>query len=231
MSRLYYFRMSRGGNKKNCECEENLEACGRCNVDPTLPSCNQKEDNVVELRVKLQKQRQDHVVALRGKSEEISVKDKEIASLKAEVDILRLITADNDGLRQELQNEKVTNTELQTEVCDVNEKLNQLGTISRDYEASLNQVAKLTAERDAIREDREKYYEEARRLNEYTVELKKQLDNRQRTNAELQQSLLTLGHEVCNGLMLYVVDVVVVLVVNTGGGGGRRRGVCSILAF
>ena len=219
---------------------ENLEVCCGCNVDLTVPPCNQKEENLVELRVKLQKQRQDHVVALRGKSEEISVKDKEIASLKAEVDRLRLITADNDGLRQELQtvynslqNQKNTNTELQTELCDVNEKLNQLGTISRDYEASLNQMAKLTAERDAIREDREKCYEEARRLNEYTVELKKQLDNRQRTNAELQQSLLTLGHEVCNGLMLYVVDVVVVVVVVvvTGGGGGRRRGVCSILAF
>ena len=197
MSRLYYFRMSRGVNSKNCECEENPGVCGGCNVDLTVPSCNQKEENVVELRVKLQKQRQDHVIALRGKSEEIRVKDKEIASLKAEVDILRLITADNDGLRQELQNEKVTNTELQTELCDINEKLNQHGTLRRDYEASINQVAKLTAERDAIREDREKYYEEGRRLNEYTLELKKQLDNNLRTNAELQQSILTLGHEVC----------------------------------
>ena len=209
----YYLRMSRGVNSKTCECEENLEVCGGCNVEITAPPCNQKEENVVELRVKLQKQRQDHVVALRGKSEEISVKDKEIASLKAEVDRLRLITADNDGLRQELQtvknflqNEKDTNTELQTEVCDVNEKLNQLGTISRDYEASLNQVAKLTAERDAIREDREKYYEEARRLNDYTVELKKHLDNRQRTNAELQQSILALGHEVCTR-RIYILDL------------------------
>ena len=183
---VFSIRMSKDViSTRTCDAEENAEATGASTTEAS-ESCNQKTENFAELRVKLDKQKQDHVIAMRCKSKEIGIKDNEIASLKTEIEQLKV---SRDAAQE-------NNQELQTEVCNLNEKLNQDSTLRRDYDASLNQLAKLAAERDSLREDRERFSEEVRRLEEYVEEKEKQLGNKQTLIEHLQNTVLNLGYEV-----------------------------------
>ena len=187
---VFSIRMSKDViSTRTCDAEENTEATGASTTEAS-ESCNQKTEYYAELRVKLDKQKQDHVIAMRCKSKEISIKDNEIASLKTQIEQLKV--SRDAAVRQEQEN----NQELQTEVCNLNEKLNQDSTLRRDYDASLNQLAKLAAERDSLREDRERFSEEVRRLEEYVEEKEKQLGNKQTLIEHLQNTVLNLGYEV-----------------------------------
>ena len=207
--------MSREKHLTNRSSEaENTYASSTQTSAPSVQS-DQKKDTSDELRVKLEKQRQDHIVALQGKNEELDAKQKEIATLKDENYKLKALNSaallEKDELQaenRELQLDRESKHELQTAVCDLNEKLNRKSTLDRDYEASLNKIIKLTAERDTLREDREEQFEKARRFQEQVEDQAKILDNERKKNEALQYSVLNFIYKVTfvfirNSLKIY----------------------------
>ena len=156
-----------------------------------------------DLHLKLEKQKQDHFIALQGKAHEICAKDNEIALLKDEIVKLESrksitdernnqLEAENNALRQERE----TNAQLQSEVCDLNKKLNDLSALRRDYEAAVDTTTRISAERDIQREAREKLFEESRRLQEQFEEQTKRLDFERERLGAYHNSILNLGFEV-----------------------------------
>lgn len=186
---------------RSSEAENTYASCTQ--TSSTSVQRDQKKDSSDELRVRLEKQRQDHIVALQGKNEELTAKQNEIAKLKDENYKLKAlnsaVTLEKDELQAEnkaLLLDRERKHELQTEVCDLNEKLNKKSALDRDYEACLNKICKLTAERDTLREDREEQYEKARRFKEQVEDQAKVLDNERKKNEALQSSLLNFIHEI-----------------------------------
>lgn len=196
--------MSREEHLKNRKSEaENAITSGTPKYATGVQS-DKKKDSSEELHVKLEKQRQDHIVALQGKNEELAAKLTEIATLKDENYKLKAsnsaITLDKDQLQAEnkaLRHDRESKHELQKEICDLNEKLNKKSPLERDYEACLNKICKLTAERDILREDREEQFEKARRFQEQVEDQAKVLDNERKKNEALQNSVLNFISEVC----------------------------------
>lgn len=131
--------------------------------------------NYEELRLKLEKQKQDHFIALQDKNNELRAKDEEISNLRRE---------------------RADKLELQKEVCDLNERLNNLSPLQRDYEASIKQIARLSAELDTIRHDREDYAEQSRRLKEQVDEHAHTIDNERRRSEVIHASLWGYAYEI-----------------------------------
>lgn len=169
-----------------------VRSSGAENVDASRDrAAERKEENIVaELRLQKEKQRQDHIVALQAKTDEIRSKDNDIAQLKNKIAQLE---SSNVALAVEEREEKA---ELQRDVCDLSEKLNAFGTIQRDYEAALDTVTRLRSEIEVVRESREKYYEESRQLQQQVAELTQYLDYERENNQICHNTIRNLGFEI-----------------------------------
>ena len=139
----------------------------------TVDACRDRltERNVAtieaEWRVKLEKIRQDHAIALQAKEGERRCKDNVIAKLNNKIADLEStnssLSVENGQLKREikvLREEREERAELQREVYVLNARLNALDPLQRDYEDALNTIARQSAENEVLRGSKEKYYEE-----------------------------------------------------------------------
>ena len=176
-------------------------------VDACRDRLTERKEATIEAewRVKLEKIRQDHAIALQAKEGELRCKDNVVAKLTSKIADLEStnssLSVENGQLKIEikvLREEREEKAELQREVYALNERLNALDPIQRDYEDALNTIARQSAENEVLRGSKEKYYEETRQFREQVVELTHYL-NYERENKQISQiSIRNLGFEVCS---------------------------------
>ena len=153
-----------------------------------------------EWRLKVEKLRQDHVIAIKAKEDELRSNGHLVAELKTKIADIESakssLTLENDQLKIENKVQREEKAEHQREVFHLSETVNAFGPLQRDHEAALDTIARLRAENEALRLSREKYYEETRRYEERVAELTLRLNHERDEKQIFQESIRIHGAEV-----------------------------------
>ena len=153
-----------------------------------------------EWRLKVEKLRQDHVIAIKAKEDELRSNGHLVAGLKTKIADIEgaksSLTVENDQLKIENKVLREEKAELQREVFHLNEAANACGPLQRDYEAALDTIARLRAENEVLRLSRENYYDETRHYQEQVAELTHHLNHERDEKQIFQESIRIHGGEV-----------------------------------